>query len=113
MGIEVKSKEYFGKNHNSKFVEEFGIHIFEELKNCIYSSKNTKNIKLIRKNPLDKWKMSNDGYCLLNETIVISWADYVGEINIFEYGGYELLPDYLGIWKREVKINELLKKNQY
>lgn len=105
------SKEYFGKNDNAKFSQEFGHDIFEELKTCIYSSKDTKHIKLMSKESLDKWKMNHNGYCLLNETIVISWSDYLGDVDIFEYGGSELIPDHLNNWKREVKISELFKKN--
>ena len=109
--------EIVGQNDNRRFIEEFGQDILDAMTTHLNLRKQVhEEVEMISKYPLDKYGFTNSGVFLIQGTTLVEFESYIdGEYNeCIDIVGYSHTDMYTSIslkWKREIKINRLIKKN--
>jgi hypothetical protein len=111
--------EIIGRNDNRRFLEEFGQEIFDEMENQLKLGNKQKSsrVELLSRSPGDRYGFTSEGIFLVQGVTLVEFETYLSDVGLDEcidILGYSHTDMYYNIssdWKREIKINRLVKKD--
>lgn len=100
------------RNSNIDFIEQYGKDAFIQVFECA-KGKKVERVNLLYKDSADKYNITFEGLCLLDGVTIVEFSigDYIPD-EILYFGDH--VPAYVPEnWKREIKLNRLLKDSVF